>query len=87
MKTAKFTKKNPSSGVTTFATVLLNTGAKYTYIRTHKARSIGIEGKFREMVKLNTFGTDKQSTMQAREISFMIHQSNGSYKKIRCKDT
>ena len=59
------------------------------YIRTQKARSIGIEGKFREMVELNTYGTDKQSTMQARKNYFMIHQSNGSYKKIdaRIRDT
>ena len=57
MKTAKVQIKNPLSGRTDMATVLMDTGAKHTYITLQKAKCIGIKGGVPTMVKLNTFGT------------------------------
>ena len=82
MKTGKITIKNSLSGKTTIASILLDTGAKHTYITSHKAKELGIEGELPEMVKLKTFGTDKQSTMRTMRTSFMIRLKNGNYMRL-----
>ena len=85
MKIAKVEIKNPVSGRTDTATVLMDTGAKHSYITSEKAKRLGIEGNNSTTVKLNTFGTDEQSTIQTKEAAFMIKLRDGTYMHIQAK--
>ena len=65
--------------------MLLDTGAKRTYITYEEAQKLGLKiGPTRE-VKLNTCGSTKPNNMFVQETDLIIKQKNGSKKMIRAK--
>ena len=67
------------------ANMLLDTGAKRTYITMEKAQKMGLKIGPKREVKLNTFGSTKPSNMLVQETDLIIKQKDGSKKTVCAK--
>ena len=85
MKTARIEVVNPETGKRNYATVLLDTGAKHSYISSELASTIGLRGRKSHLVRLNTFGTKKQTDMLTQLTSLSILQKDGLYININAR--
>ena len=61
--------------------MLLDTGAKRSYITLEKAKSLGLKLGPKKMVKLNTFGSTNPSSMFIHETELILKLKDGSRKK------
>ncbi|MCH2406104.1 MAG: hypothetical protein MK200_07930 [Nitrosopumilus sp.] len=85
MKTANAKIKNPNNGREEAGVVLLDTGCKRTDITAEKARCLGTDQGSSKLVKLNTFGNDRPSSMYTKNTVFCIKQNDGKYKRFNAK--
>ena len=85
MKTAKVRIQDCTNNRGEYANMLLDTGAKCTYITFSKAKSLGLKLGPAQTVKLNTFGESNPSNMVVYETKLAIKQEDGSVKMINAK--
>ena len=67
MKSAKVKLRNKTNGKGCDANILLDTGAKRTYITMEKARLLGLKLSPPKLIKLNTFGATSPNDMNVQE--------------------
>ena len=85
MKTATVNIENGTTGRKGIAHVLLDTGAKRTYITLEKAKSLGLQCGPRKAAKFNTFGAIEPSEIYTSNTTFYIRQLDGSTKRINAR--
>ena len=85
MKSAQISIKNQVNGRECEANMLLDTGAKMTYITIEKAKGLGLKIGSPMVVRLNTFGATSPNHMNINETKLSIKQKDGTYRLIRAK--
>ena len=85
MKMARIRIQNCDNSNQVDANMLLDTGAKRTYITLGKAQKLGLKIGPKREVKLNTFGSTKTSNMLVQETDLIIKQKDGSKKTVCAK--
>ena len=85
MKTAKVRAVNPKSGRIENGMLMLDTGAKHSYITAELAWKLGIEKGPSNLVRLNTFGNTNPREIYTNRTVFSIRQMDGSNKRISAR--
>ena len=85
MKSARVSLRNKGNGKECDANILLDTGAKRTYITLEKAKMLGLKMGPPKIIKLNTFGASSPNDMNIYETTLSIRQKDGTFKVIRAK--
>ena len=85
MKSAQISIKNQVNGRECEANMLLDNGAKRTYITIEKAKGLWLKIGPPMVVRLNTFGATSPNHMNINETKLSIKQKDGTYRLIRAK--
>ena len=85
MKSAQINIRNQLNGKECHANILLDTGAKRTYITVGKAKLLGLKMGPLKTVRLNTFGSVAPNNIPTNETKLSIKHKDGTYKLIYAK--
>ena len=85
MKSAQINIRNQLNGKECHANILLDTGAKRTYITVEKAKLLGLKMGPLKTVRLNTFGSVAPNNIPTNETKLSIKHKDGTYKLIYAK--